>query len=610
MLSLNKFVIVDLETTGQSPKKGDRIIQFAGVVIENYKIVDIYTTYIDPEVPISPFITELTGITNQMVQSAPSFSEVAEEIRALFEDACFVAHNVHFDFSFLQGELENCHLPKLTCQKIDTVELTRILMPTLESYKLSDIALNAGFDHDRPHQADSDALVTAEWFLELMEKIDSLPMQTLQQLCHLSKHLKTDLSFLLNDRYMEKINHTFPLSDQLTDVRGIVIKKHLHRSPFRFDTHKKDETEAIRYLEMNLKSMMLSEVQKDYIRYCYRALNEGEVAIAEASPDLEKEELYLIAAGLFSLFKQKRVLVAVSTIQKQHQLLKIAKKIQQYIPSSIHTAVLKGKNHYLNLWKFERILREETNHYDDVITKMQILVWLTETETGDVSELNLTSGGWQLWRRLSLEPVTRTKENPWWSYDFYQRANEKAKAAQIVITNHHFLMKNLTSEQQQIPEFEHLIIDEAHVFEKNAAMFFGHRLSFHRLNYLLNQFGNLEQMKLLGKVEKILRTKKRNLKADGKKVQYSLNQFIQNSSDFFRVCYELLKRNKTYRKNGKITISLNLTKHKGIIYSWERTYYSFQELYDHLEERLFLLMDMYDDLMEADQVLIDDFLYY
>ena len=88
----------------------------------------------------------------------------------LLKGACFVAHNVHFDYTFLQEELELNHFPLLDCPVLDTVEMTRIFEPTMESLKLSDIASVAGFDHDRPHQADSDAYVTAEWFLHLLEK--------------------------------------------------------------------------------------------------------------------------------------------------------------------------------------------------------------------------------------------------------------------------------------------------------------------------------------------------------------------------------------------------------------------------------------------------------
>src|SRR6478752_2248467 len=103
-----RYVVVDIETTGNSSKKGDRIIQFAAVVIENDQIVDEFSTFIHPEQEISLFIEELTGITNDMVKDAPIFSDVAEQIVDLLQGACFVAHNVLFDLSFLQEEFSRC----------------------------------------------------------------------------------------------------------------------------------------------------------------------------------------------------------------------------------------------------------------------------------------------------------------------------------------------------------------------------------------------------------------------------------------------------------------------------------------------------------------------
>ena len=102
---LNRFVVVDLETTGNSPKKGDRIIQFAAVVIEDGKIIDTYSSFVNPCQPIPAFIEELTGINDEMVKDAPMFSEIAPEVMSLLEDTYFVAHNVLFDLSFLQNEL-------------------------------------------------------------------------------------------------------------------------------------------------------------------------------------------------------------------------------------------------------------------------------------------------------------------------------------------------------------------------------------------------------------------------------------------------------------------------------------------------------------------------
>lgn len=148
-------------------KKGDRIIQFAGVVIENDQIVDEYSTFIHPGQEISLFIEELTGISNETVKDAPDFEDVAENIARLIEGACFVAHNVLFDLSFLQEELVRCGLEPFYGSTLDTVELAKILKPTSDGYKLHQLAKEENLDHSRPHQADSDAYATALLLLEL-----------------------------------------------------------------------------------------------------------------------------------------------------------------------------------------------------------------------------------------------------------------------------------------------------------------------------------------------------------------------------------------------------------------------------------------------------------
>ena len=101
----HKYVVVDLETTGNTHDKGDRIIQISAVVVENRKIIGQFTTFVNPGVTIPPFIEELTGIHDEMVADAPQFRDVAEKINELLIDSVFVAHNVPFDLGFLQNEL-------------------------------------------------------------------------------------------------------------------------------------------------------------------------------------------------------------------------------------------------------------------------------------------------------------------------------------------------------------------------------------------------------------------------------------------------------------------------------------------------------------------------
>ena len=100
----DSYAVVDIETTGSSPKNGDRIIQIGIVRIEQGSIVSTYSTFVNPEKQIPTFIQQLTHISNEDVKDAPLFHEIVEEVYSQLEGAIFVAHNVNIDFPFLQGE--------------------------------------------------------------------------------------------------------------------------------------------------------------------------------------------------------------------------------------------------------------------------------------------------------------------------------------------------------------------------------------------------------------------------------------------------------------------------------------------------------------------------
>ena len=164
-----RYVVVELETTGNSWKDGkDKITQIAAVVVEDGEILEIFSSFVNPKREIPPFITELTGIDESLVKQAPLFQDVAPMIVELLQGAAFVAHNVHFDWNFLNEELRQAGYTEIHCPKIDTVELAQILLPTADSYKLRDLAKKHELEHDQPHRADSDALATAELFLQFL----------------------------------------------------------------------------------------------------------------------------------------------------------------------------------------------------------------------------------------------------------------------------------------------------------------------------------------------------------------------------------------------------------------------------------------------------------
>lgn len=165
------YAIIDIETTGGQPTQ-DRITEIAIFIHDGDKVVDQYNTLINPERPIPFFITQLTGITDDMVREAPRFHEVAKDIVQFTEGKVFVAHNVRFDYSFIKKEFADLgfnYQRKTLC----TVRLSRSLMPGLPSYSLGKLCKSVDIDLQMRHRAIGDAEATAKLFDKLI-KINEL----------------------------------------------------------------------------------------------------------------------------------------------------------------------------------------------------------------------------------------------------------------------------------------------------------------------------------------------------------------------------------------------------------------------------------------------------
>src|SRR5690625_990500 len=196
---MDKYIVVDIETTGHIAEKDAQIIDIGIVVIQDNEIIQEYTTLLKPNKPIPAFISHLTGITDEDVVDAPTFPEIAQDIRAFFQNGYLVAHNVPFDLGFLNESLKHYGFKKITNPVLDTVELTRILYPQAPSYKLNQLAEYLNLNNKQTHRALSDAYITAEILLKLMEKMSRLPYETVTHLLKLEKYLHSDLYTMLDE---------------------------------------------------------------------------------------------------------------------------------------------------------------------------------------------------------------------------------------------------------------------------------------------------------------------------------------------------------------------------------------------------------------------------
>lgn len=161
------FAIVDIETTGGHADLNG-ITEIAIFIHDGTRVIDSYTTLLNPGVHIPLFIEGYTGITNQMVEHAPAFEEVSEKVYELLHDKVFVAHNVNFDYSFIKHQLSKSGY-EWTPRKLCTVRLSRRLFPGYKSYSLGNLCNAMGIPLQNRHRAFGDASATATLFDRILQ---------------------------------------------------------------------------------------------------------------------------------------------------------------------------------------------------------------------------------------------------------------------------------------------------------------------------------------------------------------------------------------------------------------------------------------------------------
>ena len=190
LLSELDFVVVDVEATGAKTPP-NRLIELGAYRIRGGRIVDKFLSLVNPEIPIPRFVMALTGISNEMVKSAPVFAEVAPRWLDFVSDSVLIAHNAAFDTSFLNHEISRVYPGhRMLNPHLCTVRLSRRVLPDLNNHRLDTIANHFSIPIISRHRAGSDALATAEIFLLLMSKLEE-------------EHGVKDLAAARNFQFME-----------------------------------------------------------------------------------------------------------------------------------------------------------------------------------------------------------------------------------------------------------------------------------------------------------------------------------------------------------------------------------------------------------------------
>ena len=175
------YVVFDIETTGLSKEK-EMITEIGAVKVADGKIIDRFSTFVNPQRPISAEITKLTGITDDMVKDAPTIENVLPEFLKFCEDTVLVAHNASFDTGFIRIAAERAGLGELHHTVVDTLELARALLPELNKHKLDIVCEHLGVTLNGHHRAVNDAEATAEVFIKFLDMLAEKKIFTLDEI--------------------------------------------------------------------------------------------------------------------------------------------------------------------------------------------------------------------------------------------------------------------------------------------------------------------------------------------------------------------------------------------------------------------------------------------
>lgn len=510
---MNRLLVVDFETTGSHPRQGDSIIQIGAVAIDDGQITESFSTLIHPGQDIPPFITQLTGITNEMVADAPSLEEVFPDFLRLLDGRAFVAHNASFDLQFLQEALLSQGYYAFDGYVFDTVELSRVLLPMQNSYRLGELASELEIEHDNPHQADSDALATAQLFLHLLDILKKMPLVTVQRLQMLVSSFRSDIEVLLRQIEMEKLmelpeldgSPTTPDSSDMWDIyRQLALRKHeekltasLKRSHVDAAVTKAfaDQLEDVLgedgHIQAKMPGYQRRDAQEAMMHAVFEAMEDGAHLLVEAGTGTGKSLAYLLPGIIWAHHNQQQLVVSTNTIQLQEQLFqKEIATLQESLPFSFTASTLKGRGNYLCLRKFEQALDEpvEGSSQEMRLVKGQMLTWLTQTVTGDVEELSMPPSGQLLWQQVKSDTSScLNRACPWFSRCYYFQAKERARDVDVLIVNHALFISDLQAENRILPSYEVAIVDEAHHLEDAVTQHLGKRFSTTQLLFLLDR---------------------------------------------------------------------------------------------------------------------------
>ncbi len=616
ILSMTSLVALDIETTGLDPQK-DAIIEIGAVRFNGRRVEGEWQTLIHPGRPIPPFITQLTGITDQMVLRAPPVKEVMAELAKFVGTTPILGHNISFDLAFLNRQKKGIFASN---EILDSYELAAVLLPNASRYNLGALAAALGVPLPATHRALDDAHATRGIFLELWEEAMHLPLNLLAEIIRLSDPVSWGgywfFRQILRARSKEvvsaaQVRHSYvgPLFEGRYTPPATPLQPLAEPIPL-------DPDEVASILEyggafsQHFSDYEYRPQQVAMLTAVTQAISESRHLLVEAGTGTGKSMAYLIPSALYAIQNNTRVVISTNTINLQDQLInKDIPDLREALGIDLRATVLKGRANYLCPRRFENLRRRGPETADEVRVLGKILVWLQNTATGDRAEINLNGPiEREIWNRVSAEDEGCTTENclkRMGGICPYFRARQAAQSAHILIVNHALLLSDVATGNRVLPDYDILIVDEAHHLEEATTNALSFRLTQGDVERMLRELGG-PRNGLLG----WLLTATQNILQPGEyaSLQHLVEratdlafQFDSQSKEFFNAIDKFLFDQRDGRPVGNYS-------HQERILPATRSQPAWQEIemvWDEAEHTLEPLIELLAKLIQAAAELLD-----
>ncbi|MEA2528837.1 MAG: ATP-dependent helicase DinG [Thermomicrobiales bacterium] len=496
----DQYAALDVEATGMDPVRHE-VIEVAVVVFSRERELDRFTSLVRPRARVSLDSATLTGITHEELRGAPPLSEIGATVRRLTAGRPVVGHSIDMDLAMLTAGGVSIASPQY-----DTHQIATLLLPDLPNYSLAAVAEALGLPLGVEHRALSDAVVAANVFRAMLAKIDEIDTLTLERVASLARSAGMPTA----DLFLEALRRRptgplFVVSDTPTqgphEMAFLVPRERpeaLRRTGSKREIDEATVSAALQpggALSQVVGGYEHRRPQEQMALAVARAFNDDQQVLVEAGTGTGKSVAYLLPAAMHARERGETVVVSTNTLALQDQLFrKDIPDLKRALDGNgdqppFEAAVLKGRQNYLCLRRWFASQRQPVGGPDEAALRAKVLLWLGETETGDRAELRLTAEEESQFRHISAEGEACSASRCVFQQRnqcFLFRARREAEHAHLVVVNHALLLSDTMEGGRILPDYEHLIVDEAHHLEDQATNQFGFSVSEAALHDVLD----------------------------------------------------------------------------------------------------------------------------